>query len=98
MTDTRLTPNTGTLEITGNEAKLTVTRVAETWQFFAFVFAALVTLAFTLLDEIPDGLGRGWRIAGKVVAFFGLAYLTLRNVTVRGWLARFLVRFKEDRR
>ena len=42
MTDTRLTPNTGTLEITGNEAKLTVTRVAETWQFFAFVFAALI--------------------------------------------------------
>ena len=42
------------------------------------MFAALVTLALALLDEIP---GRSWRIASKVVAFIGLAYLLLVNVS-----------------
>jgi hypothetical protein len=31
-----------------------VTRGAETWQFFAFVFAAAVTLALALIDEMRD--------------------------------------------
>ncbi len=73
-----------------------VVRGAETWQFFAFVFAALATLALTLLDEIPDRLFR-WRIASKLVAFFGLAYVTLVNVRVRNWLVRLLGMFKEER-
>jgi hypothetical protein len=71
--------------------------VAETWQFFAFVFAALVTLALTLLDEIPDRLEAA-RILAKVAAFFLLAYLTLVNVCIRNQLAKLLVRFKEERR
>jgi hypothetical protein len=96
MTDTPLTPETGSsYELKGSPAALIVTRVAETWQFFAFVFAALVTLALTLLDELPD---RSWRIVTKLIAFFGLAYLTLFNVRVRGWLSVFLVRFKQERR
>ena len=95
MTDTSLTPEPGALGLEGSQVRLIVTRVAETWQFFAFVFAALVTLALTLLDEVPD---RQWRIAAKLAAFFGLAYLTLVNVRVRGWLSRLLVRFKQERR
>lgn len=39
-----------------------VVRSAEAWQFFAFVFAALVTRALALVDEIPDRLWL-WRIA-----------------------------------
>ena len=76
---------------------LIVTRAAETWQFFAFVFAALATLAFALLDEMPDRLAVG-RIAAKLVAFGGLAYLLLFNIRVRNWLAGLLPRFKEERR
>lgn len=73
----------------------TVIRGPESWQFFAFVFAATVTLALALLDEIP---ARPWRIAAKGVAFFGLGYLVLINVRVRGWLSTVLVRFKQERR
>jgi transcriptional regulator with XRE-family HTH domain len=80
----------------GSRPRVTVTRVAETSQFFAFVFAALVTLALALLDEMPDGLV-AWRITAKLVAFVVLAYLTLFNIRARNWLARFLSRFKEER-
>ena len=97
MVDSRITPQAGALNITGEEIHLIVTRVAETWQFFAFVFAAFLTIALTLLDEIPDRL---WscRIAAKLVAFFGLVYLILVNERIRGRLAALMVRFKEERR
>jgi hypothetical protein len=38
----RLTANPGDYKIRGARRRLIVTRVAETWQFYAFVFAALV--------------------------------------------------------
>ncbi len=85
----------GSYEIKGSPVGLTTTRTAETWQFFAFVFAAVVTLALALLDEIP---GRPWRIAAKGLAFFGLGYLVLLNVRVRGWLSTVLGTFKQERR
>jgi hypothetical protein len=91
---TEITPDTGTLEVKGSLANRTVTRAAETWQFFAFVFAALATFALTLLDEIP---GRPWRIVTKIMAFVGLAYLTLVNVGARNWLATLLARFRQER-
>jgi|SRR5215813_624840 len=97
MTDFRLQPESGTLELKEAPLRLTVTRAAETWQFFAFVFAALTTFVLTLLDEIPDRAWL-WRISAKSVAFFGLAYLMLVNIRVRCWLAGVLVRFKEERR
>lgn len=65
----------------------TVEWVAEQWQFFAFVFAALVTLVFTLLSEISD---RPWRIVTKVVAFLLLGYLLLFKKRVKSWLVRLL--------
>ena len=95
MSNQSITPGTGKYGIEGQPAELIVTRVAETWQFFAFVFAALVTLALTILDEIPN---RPWRIAAKLVTFFALAYLVLVNVRVRGRLSALLVRFKHERR
>jgi hypothetical protein len=96
MADHRITVPSGALELKGSPAALVVTRVAETWQFFAFVFAAVVTLALTLLDEIPDR-HQGWRLAAKVIAFVGLAYVTLVDIRVRGWLSTLLCRFKEER-
>jgi hypothetical protein len=71
--------------------KLTVT--AEHWQFFAFVFAAAVTLALALLDEMPDRLA-AWRIAAKVVTFIGLGYLTLYNWTAKNFMLRVLPTIK----
>ena len=86
------------LKIKGDlEASLTVTRGAESWQFFAFVFAALVSLAFTLADEIPDR-HQTYRVLAKVVSFVGLGYLLLINARVRNWLAGLLTTFKRERR
>jgi hypothetical protein len=74
-----------------------VVRGAETWQFFAFVFAAVVTLALAVIDEIPDRFWP-WRIAGKVFAFGGLTYLMLWPTSrVRICLASLLGPFKEER-
>jgi hypothetical protein len=92
----RREPPTGNIALAGITAHSTVTRGPESWQFFAFVFAAAVTVALTLADEIPDTHQR-WRIATKLVTFFGLAYLTLVNVTMRNWLAWLLGIFKEER-
>lgn len=78
-----------------DHVSLEVTRGAETWQFFAFVFAAAVTLGLALCDEITDSR---WRIAAKVVTFLGVGYLTLVNVLVRGLLVALLGRFKVERR
>jgi len=85
---------TTTLRIDGVPAVLSVTRGAERWQFFAFVFAAAVTLALTLIDEIPDAR---WRVPAKAASFVVLAYLLLRNNRVRDRLARVLQAFKEER-
>jgi len=94
MTEHQLRADAGSYGITGSRASLTVTRGAETWQFYAFVFAAAVTLALALIDEIPSP---SWRIAAKVVSFFVLTYLLLINVRVRDYLARLLGTFKEER-
>src|SRR6266571_9482153 len=94
MTDDTGKLEAGRYEITGSPAGFSVLRGAETWQFFAFVFAAVVTLALALLDEIPDRLWPWW-IAAKVAAFLLVAYLALVNVTVRGRLSIVLGIFKE---
>src|SRR5436309_2660726 len=103
MTDYSMNAEPGKYEIkaggeirpTGNISG-TVTRSAESWQFFAFVFAAVATLALTLLDDLPDDL-RLWRIAAKVVAFFVISYFTLVNTQARNALVRLLGVFNEER-
>jgi len=99
MTDYRLDAEPGNYSINGSPAGLEVTRGAESWQFFAFVFAALVTLALTLLDEIPDDQWPWWgRIAPKLLAFIVLGYVTLVDNRVRRWLlSRLLPAFKRER-
>jgi hypothetical protein len=59
-------------------------RGAESWQFFAFVFAAVITFAFTLINEL---LHLGWRIILKLVAFAFIGYLTLltRGYKIASW-------------
>ena len=59
-------------------------RGAESWQFFAFVFTAVIALAFTLINELPRQ--RGWRIILKLVAFALIGYLTLFNPWVQNRL------------
>jgi hypothetical protein len=58
-------------------------RGAESWQFFAFVFTAVIVLAFTLINELRQC---GWRIIFKLVAFALVGYLTLFNPWVQNLL------------
>jgi hypothetical protein len=62
-------------------------RGAESWQFFAFVFTAVIVLAFTLINELPR---RGWRIILKLVAFALIGYLVLFNPWVQSRLVEVL--------
>ena len=93
----RMDAETGSYRVTGSDAKLIVTRVGETWQFYAFVYAAAITIALTLIDEISDRHWP-WRLGAKIVATAALTYFLLFNVTVRTWLANRLPRFKEEHR
>jgi hypothetical protein len=77
------------------EASLTVTRGAESWQFFAFVFAAVLTFLFGMIDLIegwPD-----WKIALKPLASLIIGYATLVNPQSRNRLVGLLNRFKVKR-
>ena len=72
-----------------------VERGAESWQFFAFIFAALLTLLFGLIDEVPGAAG--WRILLKILAFVVTGYFTLLNARCRNFLVGILHRFKKER-
>ena len=95
----RVTPDTGRLTITGQPAGGTITRVAETWQFFAFVFAASVAFLLALIDELPTGeVPIAWgRLLLKIGGFLLVGYLTLINRRSRNILARLLTKFKTER-
>ena len=68
-----------------------VIRGAESWQFFAFVFAALLVLVYGLIDEIKS---RFWRIVLKITSFIIVGYFTLINQTCRMLLISLLDWFK----
>jgi hypothetical protein len=65
MTDYSLNAEPGRYEITGSPLEMTVTRSAESWQFFAFIFGALLATAFAFIDELP---AVRWRIGLKIPA------------------------------
>jgi len=75
---------------------MTVTRGAESWAFFAFVFAAVVTLAFALIEDLPTAVGKGWRALLKVAVFVIVGYFTLLNPWVRNALVGLLNAFKTE--
>ena len=99
MTDYKLDAEPGSYRVSGSALDLEVKRGAESWQFFAFGFAALVTLMLAILDEVPHGTCPWWcRALAKIVLFFLLGYLTLWNNRVRGWLlSTLLPAFKRER-
>ena len=89
MTDYSMKAEGGRYEIEGPALELRRDFSTEAWQFFAFVFAALTTLTFALLDELPRPRGGFWicqgvylsppalRVILKVLVFVVLGYLML---------------------
>jgi membrane associated rhomboid family serine protease len=97
VTDHQINAEAGRYEIKGGSSvELTVVRGAESWQFFAFVFAAAVTLALAAIDEMPKHQHAAVRVALKVVVFGVVGYLTLVNEWLRNRLVRLLNRFKRE--
>ena len=73
---------------------------AEHWQFFAFVFAALITLIFAVVDVVvgQPWFRPVWLLPIKLLFFVVLGYLTLRCRPVQRWLLRVLLTaIKEER-
>jgi 4-amino-4-deoxy-L-arabinose transferase-like glycosyltransferase len=56
---------------------LKLTFSAEHWRFVACVLAALVALAFAIVDVLSSRMSAGWSVSVKVLVFVVLAYLTL---------------------
>jgi hypothetical protein len=71
-----------------------VTRGAESWQFFAFVFAAFTTLGLSLVESVP--LCLTLKIEAKVLLFLLLFYVFMVNVRVRNVLVRVLGWLKRE--
>jgi hypothetical protein len=66
----------------------TAIRGAESWQFFAFVFTAVVLLVFNLINEVPRL--RGLRLILKLATFGLIGYLVLLNPWVQKQLVTLL--------
>jgi hypothetical protein len=76
------------------KARARLTRGFETWQFFAFVFMAAVTLEIALISAISCV----WiRLGSDTLAFVGTFYIVMLNGCVRNWLAGVLPIIKEER-
>jgi len=76
------------------EFQATVTRGAESWQFFAFVFASFGALGLSLIDDL--GMNPTCRIVVKIAYFFSCFYIFIVNVWVRNKLAGILGRIKRE--
>ena len=71
-----------------------LTRGAEAWQFFAFVFGALAAVGFVFIDDIAD---RRWlRLVIRALFCGVLVYVTLFNRGCRNKLMRVLARWKVE--
>ncbi len=81
------------------DLRKTHTHTVEWWQFLAFVFGAVVTLFFAVMDSIVSSLNSKpwWLSLVKVAVFFGTAYLILRNKRVRNKIIGLLPVIKQDR-
>jgi len=76
----------------------TVIRGAETWQFFAFIFAAVMLLVYGMIDDLVGGerlirLSAKWKALLKAVTFLVIFYLTLLDPWMRNWLVYVLNEF-----
>ena len=69
-----------------------VIRGAESWQFFAFVFAAAVVLEIAWISEVPNVWAR---LVLDTLAFVGTFYAVMLNARVRNWLVGVLRWIKE---
>lgn len=76
------------------ELQATVTRGAESWQFFAFVFGALAALGLSVIDDLA--MNPSLRIVVKIVHFLSCFYVMMVNVWVRNKLAGFLGWIKRE--
>ncbi len=71
-----------------------VMRSSESWQFFAFMFAAVFGLTISLLDEVKYSRKTWVRMAAKLALFVGCFYIFMVNDWMRnhclvdflGWL------------
>ena len=86
------TPMTGALTVSGQAPTVAIAVSAEHWQFFAFVFAALLTLARALIDERQGDEWPSWLPAAgrNSPCLSGSGYPTLCNWVVKNFMIRML--------
>lgn len=75
-----LKAESGSYAMVGSEAELIFRHSANTWQTWAFLFAASLTLAFAVIDALWSPAALGWLVAvTKVGVFFCFGYLVMVN-------------------
>ncbi len=78
--------------IEGKSLTMEVKRGAESWQFFAFIFAALSAFEFAIIDDL--NLNTRWKLPLQIIAFVGTFYLTMLNSFIRNRLVGVLIWIK----
>jgi hypothetical protein len=74
-------PKAGAVKVEGQPVTWVIKLAPEHWQVFAFVFGALLTLAYAVMDALPclwpQRCGPWVNVGAKVLVFFALAWITL---------------------
>jgi uncharacterized membrane protein len=73
--------------LTTDEVSVVVNRGAESWQFFAFVFAAICGLGVSLIDDLAE------RTVLKIPAKLGWFVCSFYIFMVNAWVGNQLVMF-----
>ena len=90
----------GKFEVKGSNQSAVLTRAAESWQFFAFVFGATLALILSLIDSIVGIFGNAQAsacgLAVKILVAAAITYLLLFNRPMRNRLVRWLQVWKQE--
>ena len=80
------------LSLKGQRLQAIVVRTAESWQFFAFVFAAVLALAYAVMNDLLEGANWHWRwkLVLRIGLFVASWYVFMRDRWVRKQLVRFM--------
>jgi len=80
----------------GQPQRVVLVRPAEVWQFSAFLFAAVLTLSYALMDDLWAPREWKWKVGVRVGLFVIFGYSLIFNRRVRAHLVGLQNRIKRE--
>jgi hypothetical protein len=98
--DHEMKAKSGKYDVEGFSTSATIERGAESWQFFAFIFAATLAFLLSLIDSVVAIVGSvhspAYGLAAKMLFGAADAYLLLFSPRIRNAQVRWLGQWKKE--